>query len=90
MKERTMAIKDSRTLHLDKMRESWSWTYGILPLINKTRTSDPLGLAGALLDNGKPCVYLVNIFNLPKDMETAKKEEFNSYEEIYDAGWRVD
>jgi len=45
---------------------------------------------GILWADGKPTVYLVNMWNLPADLTTAEHIDYPSFKEVVDAGWVVD
>ena len=63
----------------------------LLPLIRKSNT-DLMGEPGFIVesDTAKFTVYKANIFMLPKDFETIPKEVYDNFENIFNAGWRVD
>ena len=83
-----LAEMKDKCLVMMKNPDSWSG-WPILPLKKdyKDRVMEP----GFLYDSeAKHTVFMGNIFNLPKDIQTLPKEEFSSFEAMFEAGWRVD
>ena len=69
--------------------DAWPvWPF--LPLI-KNDGGDRLGTAGFIFNNPnvKFTVFFGNVF-MPPDLKTCPKEVYKSFEEILQAGWRVD
>lgn len=60
-------------------------TWPLLPLIKGSS-------AGVMIDSPevRTSVILCNMFMLPDNPKDAPKEEYASFEAIYNAGWRVD
>lgn len=80
--------------NVEMMKHSGKWPRSpILPLINREKRESAL-----LLATGKPVIYLENIFalaelgvkNITDIQQKVKSTAFNSFEEIFDAGWEVD
>ena len=69
---------------LDIMKSSSQWPGLALP-IKKGKNSDT---EYAVLLGNSPEIFLVNIWDLPK--ENIESVKFNSFEEIIEAGWIVD
>ena len=67
------------------------WPGDILPLKRKVEGKFPFEL-GLLLPIGenKCKVYLVNMYDLPKPIEEIPTLEYNTFQEILDAGWEID
>ena len=69
---------------LETMQNPNKWFDFVLPI--KRNTDNSLECA-VLMGNG-PEVFLVNLWDLPK--ENVESVKFNSFEEIIEAGWIVD
>ena len=88
----------SRTLHFLSDPESWPlWPF--LPLVRRRPGHDEeLGVLYDALHArglaGFACtVFLTNLFTLPESLDqflTLPRETFDTFEEVADAGWRVD
>jgi len=73
--------------HLEMMKYPVLWPHDILPL--KRRTKETWPEPGFLVDN-RPIIYKANIFELPDTLKEIEREEFNSHEELMEAGWEID
>lgn len=73
-----------------------AWPY--LPLVRRTKGALECGVLSDLLKaTGTPgfsaTVYLTNLFTLPPTLEefvALPKETFDTAEEVFEAGWRID
>lgn len=43
-----------------------------------------------LVNQGKPTVYYVSLYDVPKDLASAPKKEYPTVEALLDDGWVVD
>jgi hypothetical protein len=72
--------------------------YPFLPLVRRTRTAEECGLLVDLvglydLYGYGSTVFLANLFDLPPTLAgflALPRRAFDSAEEVFDAGWRVD
>jgi hypothetical protein len=91
-KKQVTVIVSEKEEHVKMMQYPDKWPrWPILPMVRKTN-ADPLGNPGFIVDGDtdKFTVYKANIFMIPKDFETIPREIYLNFEEIFDAGWRVD
>jgi len=72
--------------------------YPFLPVVRRTTAADECGLLADLaglfgLYGYGPTVFLANLFALPTTLAgllALPRRAFDSSDEVYDAGWRVD
>jgi hypothetical protein len=77
---------NTKEAHLDMMNNPGRWPrWPFLPLVNEDNR------LGILLDSGKEKIVLLsNLFLMPQSYEDAELIKYQSYEAVYEAGWRVD
>ena len=87
----------NKEAEIEFMVNSDNWPcFPVLPIVNREYPKEN-GLSGAgilVADNG-PIVYKLNMFTLQSgsldwQLQEAEKVTFASFDELYDAGWRVD
>ena len=88
--ETKIVPEKEKNMRIMENPDNWP-RWPILPMVRKTPT-DPLGAPGFIFDGGtnKFTVYKANIFMITKDFESIPREIYQNFEEIFDAGWRVD
>jgi hypothetical protein len=93
--KRLKAIAEAKARCLEMMRDPNRWpAWPLLPV----RKDNDL----SIISIDRPCGFIIedpalkhtvfkgNIFMPPEDISTLPKEEFTSFEAMYEAGWRVD
>ena len=68
---------------LEMMQDPMKWPLLVLPVKRR-------GWEVGIMVNERPVVYLVNLYDLPKDLATAPKAEYTSLQGVVDDGWAVD
>jgi hypothetical protein len=73
--------------HVAFMKDQDKWpTWPRLPI--KRKRSEGWPELGLLIGGAGPNVYLANLFE--KAIDTTKVIEYDSYEDLFNEGWRVD
>lgn len=92
--ERRMMNEAEKSKHIDMMVSPGKWPkYPVLPLKRPQDTGGPE--VGLLTAEGKPVVYLKNLFDLvtgpvKAQVEGCPKMEYDSFEVMVMDGWEVD
>jgi len=76
---------------LEMMKKPNEWpavTY--LPLVNRGKTKENMPSCGVLVSGHGSKIYLLNIWDTPKPLSEYETIDFDSLEDLSEAGWEVD